>query len=169
MTVHKKARGVDDSGSSAYYDDVNGFWVSFEGRASRLCWWIGWGKREDGLKLELPFPEMGKLRVWASCALSLSRVWLLWPHGLWPTRFLCPWNFPSKNSGTDCHFLLQGLFPTQEWKLHLLSPALAGRFFTSAPPRKPAKVSSNCLKNHCHDLEGDWIRKHGHPVQIPHC
>ena len=30
MTVHKKARGVDDSGSSAYYDDVNGFWVSFE-------------------------------------------------------------------------------------------------------------------------------------------
>ena len=23
----------------------------------------------------------------------------LWPHGLQPTRLLCPWNFPSKNTG----------------------------------------------------------------------
>ena len=32
----------------------------------------------------------------------------LQPHGLWPSRFLCPWNFPSKNSGVGCHFLLLG-------------------------------------------------------------
>ena len=25
----------------------------------------------------------------------------------------CPWNFPSKKTGMDCHFLLQGIFPTQ--------------------------------------------------------
>ena len=30
-----------------------------------------------------------------------------------PTRFLCPWNSPSKNTGVGFHFLLQGLFPTQ--------------------------------------------------------
>ena len=26
---------------------------------------------------------------------------------------LCPWDSPSKNSGVDCHALLQGIFPTQ--------------------------------------------------------
>ena len=36
----------------------------------------------------------------------------LWPHGLWPTRFLCPWNFPGKNIGVGSHSLLQGIFPT---------------------------------------------------------
>ena len=29
------------------------------------------------------------------------------------TRLLPPWNFPSKSTGVDCHFLLQGIFPTQ--------------------------------------------------------
>ena len=31
----------------------------------------------------------------------------LQPHGLWPTRLLCPWDFPGKNTGVGCHFLLQ--------------------------------------------------------------
>ena len=33
------------------------------------------------------------------------------------------WNFPGKNTGVDCHFLLQGIFPTQRSNsclLHLL-------------------------------------------------
>ena len=25
-----------------------------------------------------------------------------------------PWGFPGKSAGVDCHFLLQGIFPTQE-------------------------------------------------------
>ena len=37
----------------------------------------------------------------------------LQPHGLWPTRLLCPWNSPGKNSGMGCHSLLQGIFLTQ--------------------------------------------------------
>ena len=37
----------------------------------------------------------------------------LWPHGLQPTRLLCPWDFPGKDTGVGCHFLLQGIFPTQ--------------------------------------------------------
>ena len=28
------------------------------------------------------------------------------PHGLEPTRLLCPWDFPGKNTGVGCHFLL---------------------------------------------------------------
>ena len=35
------------------------------------------------------------------------------PHGLQPTRLLCPWHFPGKKTGVGCHFLLQGIFPTQ--------------------------------------------------------
>ena len=29
-------------------------------------------------------------------------------NGLWPARLLCPCNFPGKNTGAGCHFLLQG-------------------------------------------------------------
>ena len=29
------------------------------------------------------------------------------PHGLQPTRLLCPWDSPGKNTGVDCHFLPQ--------------------------------------------------------------
>ena len=28
-----------------------------------------------------------------------------------PIRLLCPWDFPSKNFGVGCHFLLQGNLP----------------------------------------------------------
>ena len=44
----------------------------------------------------------------------------LWPHGLQSTRLLCPWDFPGKDSGVGCHFLLQGIFPTQGLNLGLL-------------------------------------------------
>ena len=37
-----------------------------------------------------------------------------------PARLLCPWSSPSKNTGMGCHFLLQGIFPTQELNLGLL-------------------------------------------------
>ena len=42
------------------------------------------------------------------------------PHGLWPTRLLCPWDFLGKNTGVCCHALLQGIFPTQGWNQNLL-------------------------------------------------
>ena len=35
-------------------------------------------------------------------------------------RFLSPWDFPGKNTGAGCHFLLQGVFPTQGSNPHLL-------------------------------------------------
>ena len=44
----------------------------------------------------------------------------LWPHGRQLARFLCPWHFPGKNTGVCCHFLLQGIFPTQGLNLGLL-------------------------------------------------
>ena len=35
------------------------------------------------------------------------------PHGLYPSRLLCPWDSPGKHTGVGCHFFLQGIFPTQ--------------------------------------------------------
>ena len=32
----------------------------------------------------------------------------------------CSWDSPGKNTGVGCHFLLQGIFPTQGLNLHIL-------------------------------------------------
>ena len=45
---------------------------------------------------------------------------LLRPHGLQTSSLLCPWDFPSKNTGVHCHFLLQRIFPNQGSNSHLL-------------------------------------------------
>ena len=55
----------------------------------------------------------------------------LQPHGLQPTRLLCPWDFPGKNTEVGRHSLLQGVLPTQG-----LNPGLlhAVRFLPPEPP-----------------------------------
>ena len=40
----------------------------------------------------------------------------LQPHGLLPTRLLCPGDPPGQNTGAGCLFLLQGIFLSQESK-----------------------------------------------------
>ena len=72
-------------------------------------------------------------------------------HDYWKiiSRFTFPWLLVklniishgycspvSKNTGVGCHFLLQGIL-TQGSNLCLVSPALAGGFFSIAPPRRP--------------------------------
>ena len=54
-------------------------------------------------------------------------------------RFLCPWNLPGKNTAVGCHFLLQGIFPTQGSNLYLLH--WQEDSFTTEQPGKPL--------NHC--------------------
>ena len=48
---------------------------------------------------------------------------------------LCPCDFPGKNTGAGCHFLLQGYLLDPGIK-HM-SPALAVGFFTTVLPGKP--------------------------------
>ena len=56
-----------------------------------------------------------------ACTHSFAQSYLtLWLHGLQPTKLLCPRNFSGKSTGTGCHFLCQGIFPTQGWNLCLL-------------------------------------------------
>ena len=48
------------------------------------------------------------------CMCMLSCAWLFAiPWTVAPPRLLCPWDFPGKNTGVGCHFLLQGIFLTQ--------------------------------------------------------
>ena len=42
------------------------------------------------------------------------------PHGLYPTRLHCLWDFLDNSTGVGCHFILQGIFPTQGSNLNLL-------------------------------------------------
>ena len=52
--------------------------------------------------------------LYVVCACSVTHLSnSLWPRGLQPTRLLCSWDSPGKNTGVGCHFLLQGIFPTQ--------------------------------------------------------
>ena len=55
-------------------------------------------------------------KITNTCILSHSVMF----KSLRPARFLWPWDFPGKNTGVDCHFLLQGIFLTQGWNPHLL-------------------------------------------------
>ena len=41
------------------------------------------------------------------CSLPASSV-----HGIFQA-IVCPWDFPGNSTEVDCHFLLQGIFPTQ--------------------------------------------------------
>ena len=53
----------------------------------------------------------------------------------------CPpdssWESPGKNTGVGCHFLLQGMFPTQGWNLGVL--CLLHRQAGSSPLAPPGK------------------------------
>ena len=48
----------------------------------------------------------------ATCCVLSHSVWLQ-SHGPWPARLPCRWDSRGKNTSVDCHFLLQGIFPTQ--------------------------------------------------------
>ena len=48
-----------------------------------------------------------------ACSASSVMSNSLKPYGLQPTRLLCPWNYPGKNTGVGSHSLLQEIFPTQ--------------------------------------------------------
>ena len=52
----------------------------------------------------------------------------------WPTRLLCPLNFPGKNTGEGCHFILQEIFLIQG---QTEVSCIADGFFIFAPAGKP--------------------------------
>ena len=67
---------------------------------------------------------------------------------LQPVPLLCPWNSPGKSTGVGCHFLLQGIFPTQG--IEPRSPALQADALPSEPPGKPGTTKG-------HDKESNLV------------
>ena len=65
---------------------------------------LGFSRQEhwSGLPFPSPVHESEKWK-WSHSVVSDS----LWPHGLQPTRLLCPWDFPGKSTGMGCHCLLR--------------------------------------------------------------
>ena len=74
----------------------------------------------DGSPPGSPIPGILQARTLEWVAISFSNAWTWkwkWshsvvtdsqrPHGLQPTRLLCPWEFPGESTGVGCHCLLQ--------------------------------------------------------------
>ena len=78
--------------------------------------------------------------------MSFNCVHLFWTHGLLPARLICPWDFPGKNTGAGCYFLLKGSsWPGDQTSISYI----AGGFFTAEPPGKPTaeELGSEWLSN----------------------
>ena len=75
---------------------------------------------------------------------------------LQPAGHLCLWDFSGKNTGVGLPFPPPGDLPDPEIKpMSLASPALAGRFFTTEPQRKPTRaVQSTHTHRHTHAVWG---------------
>ena len=84
--------------------------------SSILAWKIPWTEEPGGLW------SMGSHRVrhdWRDWANTYAYIYTvhsvaqlsltLWLHEPWPSRLLCPWNFPGKDTGVGCYFLLHML------------------------------------------------------------
>ena len=69
------------------------------------------------------------------CVQSFSRVRLCNPMNCKPTRLHCPWDFPGKNTGVDCHLLLQGSsWPRDQTYISCVSIALNPELPSTWPP-----------------------------------
>jgi len=78
--------------------------------------------------------------LWSCSVVSNS----LQPHGLQPARLLHPWDFPGKNTGVGCHFLLQRIFPTHGSNLGL--SLCRQTLLPSEPPGKYFRVREVMLE-----------------------
>ena len=71
-----------------------------------------WGREDFHAQRVLVLVEKAP---WPSSLPSRSVVsGSLQPHGLQPTRLLCPGDSPGQSTRVGCHALLQGIFPTRE-------------------------------------------------------
>ena len=82
---------------------------------------------------------------------TLRRLVVVW-------LFAAPWTiacqaplsmeFSTQGYRAGCHFHLQSIFPSPGWNISSVSPALAGRLFTTAPPGKiPIYLQISSLEN----------------------
>ena len=68
---------------------------------------LGFSRQEHWSGLPFPSPMHEKSK-WSRLVVSNSSR----PHGLQPTRLLCPWDSPGKSTGVGCHCLLRPTLKT---------------------------------------------------------
>ena len=85
-----------------------------------------------------------------TCSVTSLMSNCLWHYELKPSRLLCPWDSPGKNTGVGCHALLQGIFLTQG-----LNPCLQRLLHlqvASLPTELPGKsINGHLILNLKHD------------------
>ena len=140
------------SGTRMWSRWIYTFWVNvscFLGNPCRI--WSGWARKKKHCNSLLLFNWLSIMDICKHhdykiqnkesirrcvcvcvCSVSVMSDSLL-PHGLQPFILLYPFDFQGKNTGTGCHFLLQGIVPTQ-W-VNCVS-CIAGRVFTTEPLEK---------------------------------
>ena len=79
----------------------------------------------------------------------------LWPHGLWPSRILCPWNSPGKNTAVGSCSLLQGIFQTQGLNPSLLLQPGEGKGYPLQ--YSGLENSMGCIVHGITRVRHDWI------------
>ena len=65
------------------------------------------------------------------------------PPGRWPTRLLCPWGSPGRNTRVACHFFSPEDLPDRG--IEPTFPAVADALFTAEPPGKPSNNKDHGL------------------------
>ena len=105
---------------------VSASWKLF-GKVARICHWLEstfcvfvgvWRKYKkwNYIKIGNVYYRIVYFFVCVCVCISLSAVSVsLEPQGLYPTRLLCPWNSPGKNTGVDCHPFFRGSSWPRGW------------------------------------------------------
>ena len=117
-----------------------GYPFQYSGLENSMDWIVCWVTKSRMWLPLSPIEHLPKLTLYLTCmCVCLIMSDPLRPHELEPTRLLCPWNFLGKNTGVDCHFLLQRIFrprdrPQASWLylLHWQADSLPRE-----PPGKP--------------------------------
>ena len=94
---------------------------------------LGFSRQEHWSGLPFPSP-MHKSEKWKWSRSVMSDS--LRPHGLWPSRLLCPWDFPGKSTGVGCHCLLRSSLLPNPYSTCSFCPAPTHPSIPSFPVNK---------------------------------
>ena len=123
----------------------------------------------DGSPPGSPVPGILQARTLERVAISFSNAWK-WsrsvvsdpqrPHGLQPTRFHHPWDFPGKSTGVGCHCLLQKMSTQTTQNLcDSVEGVLRGRFIAiQAYLKKQERNQINNLTLYLKQLEKEKMK-----------
>ena len=79
----------------------------------------------------------------------------LQPHGPQPTRLLCPWNSPGKNTGVDCHLELRMV------SVSTITTLNARNAYYTKEERKKDSVSTRTMYQNKFQIHqrSSWLKK----------